>query len=469
MTDQSVPRVPRSERAERVALFRYSLIREPADPALPPRHRGALVRALAAREHTGPDGRPVRVARVTLDRWIRAYATGGYAALLPTPPHVVPRTPPDVLDLALAIKAEEPDRTAAQVAEVLRVGYGWAPSPRTLQRHFRREGLPARGRPAAVAYGRFEASRVNELWVGDHLHGPVVAGHKAYLFALLDDHSRAAVGYRWAVAEDTVRMEAALRAALAARGVPDMLYLDNGAAFVSAQLLRSCAVLGIRLVHSRPGRPQGRGKVERFFRTVREQFLVELGHHSGAAGRPGPAGLAELNGLFAAWVETVYHARVHSETGVTPLARLAAADPPRPPTPAELHEAFLWCENRTVTKTATVALHGNSYSVDAALVGRRVQLLFDPFDLSRVHVSYQGRPMGDGVPARIRRHTHPQARPEPARPARPASGIDYLALIEAEHAAALARRIDYATFTVGPPADPDRDPGPTRPRPGEPW
>jgi len=263
MTDQSVPRVPRSERAERVALFRYSLIREPADPALPPRRRGALVRALAAREHTGPDGRPVRVARVTLDRWIRAYATGGYAGLLPTPPHVVPRTPRDVLDLALAIKAEEPDRTAAQVAEVLRVGYGWAPSPRTLQRHFRREGLPARGRPGAVAYGRFEASRVNELWVGDHLHGPVVAGHKAYLFALLDDHSRAAVGYRWAAAEDTVRMEAALRAALAARGVPDMLYLDNGAAFVSAQLLRSCAVLGIRLVHSRPGRPQGRGKVER--------------------------------------------------------------------------------------------------------------------------------------------------------------------------------------------------------------
>jgi putative transposase len=188
MTDQTTPRAPRSERAERVALFRYSLIREPADPALPPRRRGLLVRALAAREHTGPDGRPVRVSRVTLDRWIRAYAIGGYAALLPTPPHVVPRTPADVLDLALAIKAEEPERTAAQVAEVLRVGYGWAPSPRTLQRHFRRAGLAARGPAGGVAYGRFEAGRVNELWTGDHLHGPVVAGRKTYLFALLDDH-----------------------------------------------------------------------------------------------------------------------------------------------------------------------------------------------------------------------------------------------------------------------------------------
>lgn len=301
MTDQTGPRPPHGERAERLALFRYSLIREPADPTLSRRRRGALVRALADREHAGPDGRPVRVSRVTLDRcWIRAYATGGYPALIPTPAQVVPRTPADVLELALAIKVEEPERTAAQVAEVLRVGYGWAPSARTLQRYFRREGLVARGRAPAVAYGRFEATRVHELWVGDHLHGPAVAGRKAYLFALLDDHSRAVVGYRWAAAEDTVRMEAALRAALAARGLPERLYLDNGAAFVSAQLLRTCAVLGIRLVHSTPGRPQGRGKVERFFRTVREQFLVELGRHTGTHGHPGVGDLDELNRCFAA-------------------------------------------------------------------------------------------------------------------------------------------------------------------------
>jgi putative transposase len=459
MTDQTAPRAPRSERAERMALFRYSLIREPADPALPPRRRGALVRALAAREHTGPDGRPVRISRVTLDRWIRAYVVGGYAALLPAPRHVVPRTPADVLDLAAAIKAEEPERTAAQVAEVLRAGYGSAPSPRTLQRHFRRAGLATRGAERELGYGRFEAGRVNELWVGDHLHGPAVAGRKSYLFALLDDHSRAVVGYRWAGAEDTVRMEAALRAALAARGVPDMLYLDNGAAFVGAQLLRTCAVLGIRLAHSRPGRPQGRGKIERFFRTVREQFLVELSHHVGGHGGPGACDLSELNRLFAAWVETVYHARVHSETGAAPLARLAAADPPRLPSPAELHEAFLWCAHRTVTKTATVTLHGNSYGVDAALVGRRVELQFDPFDLSRVHVSYQGRAMGDAVPAEIRRHAHPQARPEPAESSLPPTGIDYLALVEAAHATELARRIDYAALSgAGPDDGPDDDP-----------
>ena len=103
---------------------------------------------------------------------------------------------------------------------------------------------------------------------------------------------------------------------------------------------------------------------------MREQFLVELYV-------PGRAldGVDELNRLFTAWVETVYHRRVHSETGQTPLARLAAAPPPTLPTPVDLRDAFLWSETRTVTKTATVSLHGNVYVVDAALVGRRIELV----------------------------------------------------------------------------------------------
>lgn len=112
-----------------------------------------------------------------------------------------------------------------------------------------------RGRHRPAAFGRFEAGAVNELWTGDALHGPVVGGRKAILFAFLDDHSRALVGYRFGHREDTVRLEAALRAGLAARGTPQRIYVDNGSPFVSTQLLRACAVLGIRLVHSRPGRP----------------------------------------------------------------------------------------------------------------------------------------------------------------------------------------------------------------------
>src|SRR5215471_8258056 len=97
------------------------------------------------------------------------------------------------------------------------------------------------------------------------------------MFAFIDDHSRAVMGARWAYHDDVVRMAAAFRPALQRRGVPQAIYLDNGSAFVDAWLLRGCAVLGIKLIHSRPGKPEGRGKIERFFRTVREQFLVEIG------------------------------------------------------------------------------------------------------------------------------------------------------------------------------------------------
>jgi putative transposase len=256
---------------------------------------------------------------------------------------------------------------------------------------------------------------------------------------------------RFGYHEDTVRLAAALRPALAARGVPEQVYVDNGSPFVDSWLLRACAVLGIRLVHSTPGRPQGRGKIERFFRTVRSQFLVELAGE--AADRI--ADLAELNRLFVAWVETDYHPRVHSETGAPPLRRWQAGLPtPLPrPTPAQLREAFLWAEHRTVTTSATVSLHANTYQVDPLLVGRRVELVFDPFDLTDIEVRYQQRTFGTAVAYRIGRHAHPKARPEqPDAGPPPPTGIDYQRLLDAAHQHQLAQRINYAAL-----ADADLD------------
>src|SRR5256714_2133932 len=333
-----------------------------------------MVRALAAREHDGPFGEKVRVARNTIDRWCRWWRTGGFAALVPKPARVPPRTPAEVLDLAAGVKKENLGRPATQVARILRAQSGWSPSERTLQRHFERLELHAPAPSPVEVFGRFEAARPNEIWTGDALHGPLIAGRKTYLFAFLDDHSRAVMAARFGFAEDTVRLAAALRPALGSRGVPEHVYVDNGSAFVDAWLLRACAKLGIKLVHSQPGRPEGRGKIERFFRTVRGQFLAELTEARAAQVRD----LAELNRVFTAWTETVYHAPAHSETGQPPLARWEAGGPfPVPAEPA-LAEAFRWSEWRTVTKTATVSMHGNRYQVDPALAGRRVELVFDP-------------------------------------------------------------------------------------------
>jgi putative transposase len=440
------------DRRREIGLFRYALIRDVADPGLSRAERGRLARALCEREHLGPDGRLVRVGRTTLGRWVRDYRRGGFEALVPRPRVVAPRTPAEILELAFSLKRERPERTAAQVREIMLAAGGLAPGLRTLQTHLARERLNVRadGRSPGKVYGRFEASVRNELWTGDGLHGPTLAGiaaRRAVLLAFIDDHSRLLVGWRWGTGEDVFRLEAALRSGLMARGVPHAILVDRGSPFVSSQLLRACAVLGVRLIHASPRAATTKGKIERFFRTVRDQFLVEI--DDGVE-------LTELNRLFSAWLEVVYHRRVHSETGQTPLERFDAAGAPALPTPALLREAFLWSQERTVTKTATVSLHGNTYEVDAALLGRKVELVFDPFDLCRIEVRYQHRPFGLAVPLVIGRHTHPQAQRELPPPPVP-TGIDYLKLLAEKRDAELGgHRIDYTSLTQ-PDGDGDGD------------
>lgn len=431
------------------ALFRYGLVREAADERLTTRERGALVREIAAKLHVHPTDGLRQVARGTLDRWIRAYRRGGFEALKPALREVEPRTDAAILAQAIDLRREAPERTGAQIAEILRRLHGdGAPGERTVQRHLARAGLRRSGGAEQVGFGRFEASRPNELWVADALHGPVVATErggavkrKAICFAILDDHSRLIVGAAFEPAETELRLERTLRAALEARGVPEALYVDNGSPFASSELQRACAVLGVRLIHSRPGRPQGRGKIERFFRTLREQFLSEAQRKEGLS-------LPELNRLLRAWLERSYHRRAHSETEEAPAVRFASARP-RYVSEAELHDAFLWSVARTVSKTATVSLHGNRYEVDAALIGRSVELLFDPYALGKVEVRHLGRSFGEAVAHEVSRHVHPRAEAdlgqEPASP----TGIDYLALLETEHERDLLQRsggIEFRRF-----------------------
>ena len=183
-----------------------------------------------------------------------------------------------MLELAARLKREHPARTAAHIARIIAPSTAWAPSPRTLQRHFARLELNTRpdGTPPK-AFGRFEAAECDQLWVTDGLHGPIIEGRRAVLFALLDDHSRYVVGHRWGHGEDTLGMQAALHDAVKTHGCPRRLYCDNGSAYclvTSWRGRRRCSTSS--WCTAAPGRPQGRGKIERWNRTVRDQFLVEI-------------------------------------------------------------------------------------------------------------------------------------------------------------------------------------------------
>ena len=188
----------RAERARAIGLFRYQLIREAADPAHSTKERGKMVRELASREHTDPFGRRVRISRQTIDRWIRDWRAGGFDALVPSPRQCTPRTPAEVLELAVALRPGEPGahRRGDPADPAHPAGLGTRRTHPAAQ-------LPPAGphrrhrRVGAAVFGRFEAEHPNDLWTGDALHGIRIGGRKTYLFAFLDDHSRLLPGYRW--------------------------------------------------------------------------------------------------------------------------------------------------------------------------------------------------------------------------------------------------------------------------------
>jgi putative transposase len=444
---------------EAVALFRYSVISEATSGRLSPTERGLIVRALSSRPWVSPQGEERFVSRTTIDRWISAYQKDGLEALKPVPrsDRGKGRVNPGLMAEAVRLRRQVPTRSAAQIAEIIARAHGVRLSERTLREHLARSGVSRAvlTKQATRAFGRFEASRPNEIWIGDVLIGPFVphprkpGSKRAKLFVLVDDYSRLLVAGRWMEEENTRSGQELLRSAVLRRGVPEHLYVDNGAPYKSAQLARSCAVLGIHLVHSKPYQPAGRGKQERLNRYIRERFLAE-------AEAAGIASFAELNDNFTAWAEQVANTRTHAETKEQPIKRFLSAGPPGRPVPDLVREAFRWSVSRRVSKTATVSLFANCYEVDPVLVGRNVELRFDPEDLSLIDVFSNGVAICRAAPFRIGRHVHPavsQAEHPPAEGEGP--GIDYLGLVRlAEDTERGANRIEFREIPL-----PGFDPG----------
>jgi hypothetical protein len=252
---------------------------------------------------------------------------------------------------------------------------------------------------------------------------------------IVDDHSRLLVGGRFFVYENTRSCQELLRRTIIHRGLPEILYADNGAPFNNTWLSRTCAVLGIRLVHSKPYSPQGRGKQERLNRYIREAFLDEATHN-------GIESIDELNDLFVAWAEMVANRRVHAETNEIPIERFEKYGSLRSADPIRIEDAFKWSVTRKVTTTATVSIEGNAY-----LVGRRIELRYNPEDMTKIEVYYNGKPAGIAAPFTITRHVH-KAVPQAARVEPTPTGINYLEMVAKSHdeQAGLDQKIDFTAL-----------------------
>jgi transposase InsO family protein len=398
-----------TDRRDDVALFRYGLIADLTH--MEPGEAGtyARLKEKASHSYAIPGTRRTRVAAETMRGWLREWRKGGFEALRPQPradQGQARAIPQEVSDLLCMLKEDKQELSVRMVIEAAR-GTGKVPAdvelaPATVHRLLSRQGLMAKHpeEPTSKDRRHFAFETANELWMSDVMHAVSVTvegkrRHKTYLIAFIDDATRVVPYAAFALAENTAAFLPILEQAIRRRGLPKRLYVDNGAVYRSHHLELVCAKLGITLIHSRPYVPQGRGKIERFFRTVRMQFLPLLGTEDTAS-------LEALNRRLWAWVEGEYHQRPHKGlAGETPLDRWAqVCDEVRLPEPGlDLAALFLFEEKRKVARDRTVSLRGGLYEVDAILVGQTVTLRFDPTRPERkVEVWHVGRKVGMAKP-----------------------------------------------------------------------
>lgn len=433
------------ERNTEIALFRYGLI---APLLFTPLAEGQLEQALqeiAGKEYQIPCSKRRRVGITSLRRYLVLYQQGGFDALRPksrVDKGSVKAFPPEVLAAAIRLRQEQPARTTPMIAHLLQrdpsLKLTEPINAHTLTTQLRQRGYSRHQlSQTSRVYRRFEREHSNSLWQGDAMVGPwlpdpEVAGKKrrAHLFCFLDDHSRLVPHAEFFWDESLPRLERVLKVAILRRGLPKAIYVDNGQVYSANQFAAACATLGIDRIQTAPYSPEAKGKQERFFETVRLQFLPEVAVSQVAT-------LDELNQSFWAWLACLYHRTEHRETSQTPLDRFQAGlEQVRTVNPQTLQAAFLWREQRKVRKDATISLQGNTYQVDAHLAGSTLELRFDPFDLTTLQLYRDGQHLGKAVVHRQGRQRHlavERLATDPPAPPQPHTSLDYLAALRAEY------------------------------------
>ena len=392
-------------KTEQIALFRYGLIAPLVLETLP---RGELTRRameIASRSYVIPYSSRRQVSADTLLEWTLSYRRNGLTALAPKTRN--DRGQLRAIDdptaaLIERLKRENPHRTGTALLHQLAMTGDNQPlaqvSASTLYRFLRARGLTERqllrDKAAASSHKKYEAQFANQIWQSDLLFGPWVerpGGGKRQVFlqATLDDASRLIPHAQFYLDQGLDSFLDCLRQAIAARGLPTRLYMDNAKIYRSPQLARIAASIGILIVHTPPYQPEGRGKIERFFRCVREQFLASLDPKSLLS-------LEQLNEQLWHWLDTVYHRHEHSALQTTPLLRWQRdiEQVRQLPPSTDLRRVFFHRVDRLVRRDSTFLLHNRFFEAPPQLAGQRIEARFDPLDLTHVEIHHDGKPAG---------------------------------------------------------------------------
>lgn len=426
------------------ALWRLGVLGPLISARLQHGDRQKFFQEAAARSYEDADGRRIEVKARTVEEWYYRFRRGGIRALEPRRRSDAGQSRAigaETAELIVTVKRENPRRSIRRIIRMLERAGKVAPGElkrSTVHRLLRNYGLSGRPRRHATGRRAFRHAQAGDLWMGDVMHGPVVIApdlrrRKSYLHLFIDSAVRFVPGCAFRLGETAGDHQAVLKQAVLKHGPPRALYLDLGAAQISGSLKIICAELAIRLLHCRPFDPQAKAGVERFFRTVREELLDEL---------PGePLELARLNGLLWSWLSAEYHQRIHGGTRRAPLEHwLSQVEHLRPaPSLAELDRIFLHRVQRKVRRDSTVRFEGRMLEVRSELCGLTVELRFDPERRDELPAVYvEGKFYCDTVELdvvrnsrRRRQRISPGGSENEVAP--PASGLDPLGLIQAEH------------------------------------
>jgi transposase InsO family protein len=419
------------DHAEEVALFRAQVIGEIARSALLHGELRARLESLTAKYFRPPGAEVTRTFSIpTLERWYYAYRAGGLPALRPKLRSDRGRAQ-DLTDeqraLLADIRRENPQASAALIRRTLVTDGRLAKdavSESTLRRFFVEQGLdriPLRDGDGQRMRLRWQAERPGALWHGDVCHGPALrigdVARPLRIHALLDDASRFVVAIEAHHTERESDMLGLTVRALRRHGAPDALYLDNGSTYRGQVLALGCERLGITLLHARPGDAPARGKMERFWRTLRQGCLDFLGQLTS---------LHEVNVRLWAFLDQHYHRAPHGGLLGKSPGDVFHADPGRPAdhvTEQQIRDALSVRERRRVRRDNTLSVDGVLWELDQGFLAGRVvtvaRCLVDGADPPVVEHEGKSLPLHRADPVRNARRKRPARRADAKKRAVP--------------------------------------------------
>lgn len=404
--------------------FRFGVI-NPLLSADDPRSLKERFAELAARVWTLPNGSLRHYSAATIEDWYYDYRTHGLPALINPPRRDTGTHRVVSVELSEAIESLLADHPTIKSSNLIRLldqrglRVEGRPSDSTIYRYLRRlrqsQQRPVQERRA------FEAPYAGCLYQTDIMYGPHLrvktdAGRyrmqQSYLLAILDDHSRMLCHGEFFLTQDLMIYVQVLEQAIRKRGIPDRIYCDNGKVFLSDQIKRIGAEIGTRVVHTAVRDAAAKGKIERFFLTVRQQFLdldwrTETTHS-----------LEVINQRFAAWCEA-YNNRRHSAIDCTPLEKWLAS--PRRPRllqdQLDADQLFLLETTRRVKKDGTFSLLGRRYETLGTAAGGTITVRYHRHQPSRVHVYFHDQYLGFAHLLDTQaNHLLPRQKQEPSQP-----------------------------------------------------